>query len=236
MHVERWLKTHIHCADSRNEVRAKRRDAGHLAPVFNVHTMRFSECMPSARGPRDVRHFFRFAFAALICWQVVAGQNKNAAAAAATAQIDRGRDLFAKSPKGTPCATCHMLGGVGTAVGPDLRAFVGAVGPRAIVQSIEMSMTAYVQQVKTAGGTFPGFVQKKDGDETDVWDLSQTPPVLKKLTSKDIVSMDNNQTWKHPPTEAGYTSQELADIIAFLKFSATGVRKEVKASDVETSE
>jgi len=129
-----------------------------------------------------------------------------------------------------------MMSGVGTAVGPDLRTFVGAVGPRAIVQSIEMSMTAYVQQVKTANGTFPGFVQKKDGDETDVWDLSQMPPVLKKLTSKEIVSMDNNQTWKHPPTQADYTSQELADIVAFLKFSATGVRKEVKASEVDLSQ
>lgn len=181
---------------------------------------------------REVKYFFRFASAALICCSMLAAQNKNAAAA----QIERGRDLFANSPKGTPCATCHKMGAVGTAVGPDLKDFAGAIGARAVAQSIQMSMTAYVQEIKTADGTFPGFVQKKDADQVTVWDLSQTPPVLKTLTTKQIVSMDSNQTWKHPPASAGYTSQELADIISFLKFTATGTRKEIKASEVEVSE
>jgi hypothetical protein len=33
--------------------------------------------------------------------------------------------------------------------------------------------------------------------------------------------------------DAGYTSQELADIIGYLKFVATGSRKEIKIEDVE---
>jgi cytochrome c553 len=165
----------------------------------------------------------------------VSAQNKGASAAA-TAQIERGRALFEKSPKGTPCATCHKMGTIGTAVGPDLKDFAGAVGARAVAQSIQMSMTAYVQQVKTADATFPGLVQQKLGDETDVWDLSKTPPELKKLASKDIVGMESNTTWKHPPATADYTSQELADIIGFLKNAATGAHKEIKASDVEESQ
>jgi len=62
--------------------------------------------------------------------------------------------------------------------------------------------------------------------------LSEIPPVLRKLSSSEIISMEPNDKWKHPPTSAGYTSQELADIIAFLKWSATGSRTEVKESDL----
>jgi mono/diheme cytochrome c family protein len=42
------------------------------------------------------------------------------AAAGPKEQIDRGRELFLHSEKGTACATCHVLEGQGTAVGPDL--------------------------------------------------------------------------------------------------------------------
>ncbi|HZU27670.1 MAG TPA: c-type cytochrome [Bryobacteraceae bacterium] len=181
-----------------------------------------------------MRQLACFAAGLVILTHAVMAQSK--AAAGNAAQVERGRALFEKSPKGTPCATCHKMGAIGTAVGPDLKDFSGAVGARAIAQSIEMSMTAYVQQVKTSSGTFPGLVQKKAGDETEVWDLSQTPPELKKLASKDIVSMESNTTWKHPPTTADYTSQELADIIAFLKNAATGARKEIKASEIEESQ
>jgi len=40
---------------------------------------------------------------------------------APAAQVQRGRELFEKSPKGIPCGTCHSLAGVGMAVGPDLK-------------------------------------------------------------------------------------------------------------------
>ncbi len=58
-------------------------------------------------------------------------------------------------------------------------------------------------------GTFPGIQKQKEGDNFEIWDLSQMPPVLRKLTSKEITSMGRDQKWKHPPTAAGYTSQEL---------------------------
>ncbi len=99
--------------------------------------------------------------------------------------------------------------------------------------TIKMTMTTYVQEVKTATKTFPGFQQGKVGDDLSIWDLGQTPPVLQKLASKDITSMKPNETWKHPPASAGYTSQELADIIGFLKWAAAGSAKEVKPSDIE---
>jgi mono/diheme cytochrome c family protein len=149
------------------------------------------------------------------------------------AQVQRGRELFTKSPKGIPCGTCHSLAGVGTAVGPDLKTLASVVGSHGLVMSIRMTMTAYVQEVKTSAGTFPGLQKQKQGDEVEIWDLSQTPPALRKFASKDILSMKGNQTWKHPPASVDYTSQELADIVGFLKWAATGSTKEIKIEDVE---
>ena len=60
------------------------------------------------------------------------------------------------------------------------------------------------------------------------------PPILRKLTSKQIFSMTQNRDWEHPPASAGYTSQELADLIGFLKWASTESQREIKASDVET--
>jgi hypothetical protein len=45
--------------------------------------------------------------------------------------------------------------------------------------------------------------------------------------------MTRNDKWKHPPTSAGYSTQELADIIGFLRWAATGDSKEVKVDDIE---
>lgn len=148
-------------------------------------------------------------------------------------QVERGRELFLNSPKGKPCATCHTMGGIGNAVGPDLKPLASVVPARGMLMAIKMDMTQNVQEVKTATGAFPGILKQKDGDEVQIWDLSETPPTLRKLASKDIVSMARTEKWGHPPTSAGYTSQELADIIGFLKWAANGSTKEVKVDDVE---
>lgn len=148
-------------------------------------------------------------------------------------QVERGRELFLNSPKGRPCASCHTMAGLGNAVGPDLKPLASVVPPRGMVMAIKMDMTQNVQDVKTASGSFPGVLKEKQGDEIQVWDLSQSPPALRTLTSKDILSMTRSEKWGHPPTSAGYTSQELADIIGFLKWAADGSVKEVKVDDVE---
>ena len=46
------------------------------------------------------------------------------------------------------------------------------------------------------------------------------------------MSMKSGPRWTHPPVSAGYTEEELADIIAYLKFVSTGVAKEVAVSDL----
>jgi len=153
--------------------------------------------------------------------------------AAEPAQAQRGRELFLKSAKGTACGTCHSLGGVGTAIAPDLTTMATYAPPRGIVATMHMSMTEHVQLVKTSSGSFPALLKGKQGDETEFWDLSKTPPVVRKLAAKEIVSADRDQKWQHPPSVTEYTSQELADLVGFLRFAATGAIKEIKASEVE---
>ena len=150
-----------------------------------------------------------------------------------TAQIDRGRDLFLHSSKGLACATCHSLEGKGTAVGPDLRRLASVVGPRGLLMTIQMSMTAYVQQIELKNGrSFPGIQKEKDGDMLTIFDLSQTPAVERKVKSGDVASMKPNTKWMHPPASANYSDPELADLIAYLKFVGTGVVKDVAPSEL----
>lgn len=82
--------------------------------------------------------------------------------------MERGREIFSKSPKGTACETCHALANLGTAVGPDLSKLVSVVGPRGLVTVIQMTVTVYVQEVKISIGTFPGIQKQQPGDEIEI--------------------------------------------------------------------
>jgi len=148
-------------------------------------------------------------------------------------QVDRGHRFFLESPKGLPCATCHSINGEGRATGPDLTRLASVISPRGLMKTIEMTRTVYVQEVQTADGrNFPGIQQGIAGNMVRMWDLSRTPPVLLELKLGDIVSMKENKMWRHPPASAGYTLQELADIIGFLKNAATGDQRDVMPDDL----
>ena len=150
------------------------------------------------------------------------------------AQAERGKELFLKSPKGLPCATCHEISGLGIPAGPDLRNLASAAVPRGLVTAIQMTMTEYVRDVRIKGmpGHFPGMV-KMEGDKATVYDLSKNPVVKHEVAKADVTEMKRNTSWKHPPTSASYTPQELADLIGFLRFAATGSKTEVKIADVQ---
>ena len=152
-------------------------------------------------------------------------------ASAADKQIERGQTLFL-ADKG--CNTCHALKGKGTAVGPDLRA-LGKVGVRPLVMAIRASRTAYVETIKLKeGDPFPGMkVASADATTLQYYDLSKTPPELKKFAAADVQSKSDNSAWKHPPSTGGYTNQQIADIVAYIRWAAAGDRKAVDPSDVE---
>lgn len=170
-------------------------------------------------------------YAAAICAAMLI--SASAQTKAIPKQAERGKELFLKSSKGIACGTCHSMAGVGNEIGPDLKTLASVVPPRGLVAAIQMTMTERVQEVKTSTDTFAGLQKSKQGDELEIWDLDQKPPVLRKLAAKDVVSMTRNAKWKHPPATVEYTSQELADIIGFLKWAANGQTKEIKPDDVE---
>jgi cytochrome c peroxidase len=149
-----------------------------------------------------VRQAFYFLIVFLLSLQMAAAADRRPI----PAQAERGRELFSDSPKGTACATCHSMAGLGTAVGPDLSTLASVVGARGIASAIRMTVTEYVLEVKTSAGVFPGIEKRKQGDEIEVWDLSQTPPALRKLASKQIISTKQNQNLGgHPkPASSGH--------------------------------
>jgi hypothetical protein len=152
---------------------------------------------------------------------------------APTAQIERGRELFTNAKKGVACKTCHSLGGVGTAIGPNLTNMASNGSVHSIVMTMHMTMTEHVYRVKTASNSFPGILKQKYGDKSEYYDLSEIPPVLRTLSANQIVSLVRDQEWRHPPSMANYTAQELADVISFLKFAATGAQQEIAVTDVD---
>jgi len=152
--------------------------------------------------------------------------------AAPTPQIERGRELFTNAKKGVACKTCHSLAGIGTAIGPNLTNMASNGSVHSIVMTMHMTMTEHVYRVKTAVSSFPGILHQKYGDRVEYYDLSQIPPVLRTLSFNQIISTERDEKWRHPPAMANYTAQELADVIAFLKFAATGSQQEIVATDV----
>jgi mono/diheme cytochrome c family protein len=152
------------------------------------------------------------------------------AAAAPTPQIERGQTLFYAQ---NGCSMCHALKGRGTAVGPDLRV-LGRVGVRALVTAIRATRTEYVQAIKLKGAEpFPGMKVSESATEDVYYDLSKKPPELRKFAPADLESKTDNSTWKHPPSQGGYTNEQLADIVAYVRWAATGDKAAVDPSDVE---
>lgn len=138
------------------------------------------------------------------------------------AQAKRGQTMFRSSPKGA-CSSCHQMEGVGTPAGPDLSKTASALPPRALAMAIRATMTVYVVEVRPkAAEPFPSMKT----DAGDFWDLSKNPPELKKL-AKGEFDTGQNTKWKHPPAAAGYTNEELADVIAYLRFIGANDRKVV---------
>ena len=151
-------------------------------------------------------------------------------AAAPTPQIDRGQTLFF-AEKG--CGGCHALKGRGTAVGPDLKV-LGKVGVRALVTAIRATRTEYVEIIKLKEGeAFPAMKVSADAATMQYYDLSKRPPELKKFAPADVQSKADNATWKHPPSVSGYTNEQIADIVAFIRWAAAGDKKAVDPADVE---
>jgi cytochrome c2 len=151
-------------------------------------------------------------------------------------QAKRGSELFFKSSKGLPCATCHEMEGKGTPAGPDLKN-IAVVGARGIVMAIRATRTAYVQEVELQTGKKYTIMQHRETPEEIIcYDLNAgdgKKPAELKLKKVHIKRVRDNAAWKHPPESAGYTDQELADVIAYIKYTARGSTDPIGADDVK---
>jgi len=147
------------------------------------------------------------------------------------AQAARGQAMFFDQKAAVQCGSCHSLAGKGTAIGPDLSR-LARLSPPAIAKAIRATLTEYVQTVKLKkGGEFPGMPDAKEAGS--YYDLSANPPVLRKLDPSEIVSQKENGTWKHPPSSAGFTSEQLADLISYIKWASYGDTKGVNPEEIQ---
>ena len=166
-------------------------------------------------------------------YSVMAAGAPAASEAKPPAQAARGQAAFFDESVAAHCGGCHLLAQKGTAVGPDLTR-LAHLNARAIVTAIRATRTQYVQSVKLKDGKeFAGMPGAKDETTVQYYDLSATPPALRKLGKSDIASVGDNATWKHPPESAGYTAQQLADVIAYIKWASYGDTKGVNPADTE---
>jgi mono/diheme cytochrome c family protein len=151
------------------------------------------------------------------------------AQAAGPTQIERGEALFSDAAKG--CASCHALKGKGTAVGPDLKD-ISRLSPKAIAMGVRSTVTQYVQQVKLKSGeSFPAMPPKDNA--TEIHDLSKTPPAAIKATKADVAGLSANPGWKHPPATTKLSDQEMADVVAYIRFAGANNRQAVSPDDIK---
>jgi mono/diheme cytochrome c family protein len=160
---------------------------------------------------------------------LLAGAIAAALSAQPTEQIQRGQKIFFEPAGGVACATCHVLGGKGTAIGPDLTG-ISRVSPKAIVTAIKASRTVYVVEVHFKNKTsFPGMKVS----DTEFWDLKPMPPEKRTVVPAQVDRIVDNANWKHPPEHFEMSAQELADVVAFIKFASHGDTKEISPDQVK---
>ena len=144
-------------------------------------------------------------------------------------QIERGEAIFTDATHG--CVSCHALKGKGTAVGPDLKG-AAHLTPPGIAMAIRSTVTQYVQMAKVKDGeTFPSMTGAQTGDTIEVFDLGKNPPVSVKVPKGDV-SFSANNNWKHPPSSQTFTKEQMADLIAYIRYAGANNRSKVDPDDI----
>ena len=133
-----------------------------------------------------------------------------------TPQAARGRALFS-DPVRESCSICHTVGGRGIAVGPDLTAAPELLSRIHATESRHV-LTASLQ----SGERFPALLVSQTGDEVRLYDLTSTPPVLRTFARSQVVSLVQNPGWRHEDVRKNYSGAELEDVVAYLRWAATG--------------
>ena len=133
--------------------------------------------------------------------------------------IKRGQVIF-NSAK-TNCATCHKIGYVGGAIGPDLTRIGSIRTEKDLLESIVLPSASFVRSyepvhvVRLDGRSHSGILKKDSPDEV-VLAVSATEDV--RIPRGDIDTFKPGTVSVMPAgLEQQITKQELADLLAFLK-------------------
>jgi len=89
-----------------------------------------------------------------------------------------------------------------------------------------------VQVIKLKSGESITAMPPKD-NATEIYDLSKTPPAAIKATKADVASTSANNGWKHPGATRKYTDDEIADLIAYIRFAGANNRQAVSPDDIK---
>ena len=132
----------------------------------------------------------------------------------------RGKDLFFDAGRGVHrCGTCHMLEGMGTAIGPNL-ATTPAVSDAVTIAAIRRGRGAGIRLAQIQGlAPFPALVLDQRDGLIRLFDLSAVPPVLRTL-AKDEVILSGGAAWPHSEAVKNYTDAELQSVAAYLRWLA----------------
>ncbi len=137
-----------------------------------------------------------------------------------TGNAERGRELFFNATA-VNCQTCHLIGGKGRDVGPDL-SHVGKKYNRAQIlenildpsKTIEQKYIAYV--VQTAGGkAYTGVVAERNAESAALKDAQGN---VIRFRLKDVESFEPQKKSLMPDSLLrDLTAEQAADLLAYLE-------------------
>lgn len=136
-------------------------------------------------------------------------------------QAGRGHTLFFDPPR-NHCGACHAVGGRGIAIGPDLTT-LPAKDAAELTSQIHATRSRHVLTAKLATGEeFPALLAEQNANQVRLYDLTLTPPVLRTFARAAVVSLGQNASWRHEDFVRDYSAAELEDVVAYLRWAATG--------------
>jgi putative membrane-bound dehydrogenase-like protein len=153
------------------------------------------------------------------------------AAFTATGDAKRGAEVFTKT-----CATCHKIGAIGQHVGPDM-AGIADKSPQSLLiaildpnRAVEAKFTNFVAETR-GGEVFTGIIASETGTSLTMISADGKPHTilrdqLKSLRSTGTSLMPEN-------LESGYSPQDMADLIAFIRTTNPPARKKFEGNNPE---
>ncbi len=145
-----------------------------------------------------------------------ASSSGGATAAGLSTGAARGKEQFFDALRGVDrCSTCHVLEGIGSAIGPNLAA--GGPHPAA---AIRQGKPASIRQasLNSSGEKFPALVVEQ-GDWIKLFDLGANPPVLRTVPKSDV-TLSGGSLWRHPNAVRRYSEADLAAVSEYLGWVA----------------